>query len=422
VLSPDRPSSPLRALPVAALPAPVAAATAALAADHEAAYFYDPEIAAHRARALKARLPEWAELAFAVKANGFAPVLSALAPEVDGFDVSSGQELRAVRAAVAGAPRGTRLLSSGPGKTPALIEELVVADSMVVNVESGLELARVARAAQRVGRVAPITLRVNPARVPLTGDLRMGGAASQFGVDELDVGELAAAARALESVDLLGFHVHGVSGNLDAGAHVAYVAWCLEWSAAAARRHGIDLRLIDVGGGIGFCFAGERAFDLDAFGAGLRALAPPPGARVVFEPGRWIAAPCGWYAAPVTDVKRSRGTSFAVLRGGIHHFALPASWGLLHRICVVPMDDWPAELTRPELRDACVTIVGELCAPEDTLAHDVAVDRLRPGDVVVFPDAGSYGWEFALQQFLGHPPARRVVVGSKSALRRGQHP
>lgn len=423
MLSPGRPPVPLPSLPVEALPPHVAAATATLPGDDaQAAYFYDPTIAARRARALRKALPEWADLAFAVKANGFAPVLAALAHEVDGFEVSSAAELRAAMAAASGASQAHRLLASGPGKTPAFIDALVAADDVVINVESGLELALVARSARRRGCVADVALRVNPDRVPLTGALRMGGAASQFGSDEADVADLVAAARALDSVDLVGFHVHGVSGNLDAAAHVAYVAWCLDWSAATARRHGVDLRLVDVGGGIGFPFDGGRGFELERLRTGLRAIDPPPGVRVVFEPGRWTAAPCGWYAAPVTDVKHSRGTSFAVLRGGIHHFALPASWDLLHRICVVPVDGWPQGIPRPELRDASVTVVGELCTPEDTLAHDIAVDRLRAGDVLVFPDAGSYGWEFALQQFLGHPPARRIVVEAHRAPEGEHHP
>jgi L-2,4-diaminobutyrate decarboxylase len=70
-------------------------------------------------------------------------------------------------------------------------------------------------------------------------------------------------------------------------------------------------------------------------------------------------------------------------------------------------------------------VAGELCTPEDTLVHDLAVERLRAGDVLVFPDAGAYGWEFALQAFLGHPPATRAVVapeatadGARRGLRR----
>lgn len=119
----------------------------------------------------------------------------------------------------------------------------------------------------------------------------------------------------------------------------------------------------------------------------------------------------------MTDLKHSRGTWFAVLRGGIHHFALPASWDLVHQVCVVPVERWEDAIARPAVHDASVSVVGELCTPEDALAHDVAVERLRAGDVVVFPNAGSYGWEFALQRFLGHPPARRIVVGAASTAK-----
>ena len=387
-------------------------ATALPSPHPQAAYLYDPAIAARRARALRQALPGWADLAFAVKANGFAPVLTALAREVDGFEVSSVNELDAALAASAGSGRENGIVAGGPGKTPALLDALLAAGAGLINVESRLELERVATAARRAGHPAQIALRVNPNRVPLTGALRMGGAAGQFGIDESEVPELIASAARLPGVDLAGFHFHGVSGNLDAAAHVTYVEWCLEWSAATAAECGIDLRVVDVGGGLGFPFDGGPEFDLDVLRVGLAALRPPPGVRVVLEPGRWIAAPCAWYAAPVTDLKSSRGQWFAVLRGGIHHFALPASWDLLHRICVLPVDEWEAGSGRPELRDECVTVVGELCTPEDTLAHDLAVSRLRAGDVLVFPDAGAYGWEFALQEFLGHPPARRVVVGS----------
>jgi diaminopimelate decarboxylase len=57
-----------------------------------------------------------------------------------------------------------------------------------------------------------------------------------------------------------------------------------------------------------------------------------------------------------------------------------------------------------------VTVVGELCTPEDTLARDLRVERLRAGDLVVFPLAGAYGWEFAMPAFLGQPPATRTAL------------
>jgi 2-[(L-alanin-3-ylcarbamoyl)methyl]-2-hydroxybutanedioate decarboxylase len=133
---------------------------------------------------------------------------------------------------------------------------------------------------------------------------------------------------------------------------------------------------------------------------------------VVFEPGRWLVADCGYYAAEVTDVKHAYGTDFVVLRGGINHFQLPTSWEIVHNFAVLPVPDWPAGLPRPALPAGPVTVVGELCTPEDTLARDVTAPPVRAGDVVVFPFAGSYGWEFAMPDFLGHPRAGRRWVGS----------
>jgi diaminopimelate decarboxylase len=339
---------------------------------------------------------------YAVKANAFPPLLDALAGPVDGFEVSSPREIELAAA------RGLPMAASGPGKSEATLAALA-AHGALVNVESVLELRRLARAAERAGRQVPVGLRVNPARVPLTGSLQMGGAATAFGIVEADIPLAVGTARTLPGVEVAGVHVHAVSNNLDADGHVAYVRWCLDWAVRTAKEHGLDLRVVDVGGGLGVPFEGEPPFELDRFAAGLAALQPPSEVRVVFEPGRWLVTDCGFYAAEVVDVKRAYGTAFAVLRGGINHFQLPTSWDIVHNFAVLPVEEWPLGGPRPEI-EGPVTVVGELCTPEDTLARDVVVDRVRPGDLVVFPNAGSYGWEFAMHEFLGHPVAARIAV------------
>lgn len=422
MLRPAHPLTPAAALPCDALPHAVAQAARSLPGHApDAAFLYDPSIAADRAARLRKALPSWVEVAYAVKANAFDPVLTALAQQVDGFEVASTGELAAVQAAWP-ADRGLRVVAAGPGKTPALLDALIAGGADAINVESPLEVQRVAAAAHRAGRRVSIALRVNPTRVPLSGPLQMGGAETPFGIAQEDVPAVLSLARQLPQLDVVGFHVHAVSGNLDAAAHVAYLRWCLDFSRDMAAAHGVDLRLVDAGGGLGVSFDGGPELDVDALGRGLESVAPPPGVRLLLEPGRWIAAPCGWYAAPVTDLKHSRGAWFAVVRGGINHFALPASWELVHRVCVVPVEHWEQGVARPEVRRTTVSVVGELCTPEDALAHDVAVERLRAGDVVVFPGAGAYGWEFALQQFLGHPQARRIVVGVAPATRKEPSP
>jgi diaminopimelate decarboxylase len=224
----------------------------------------------------------------------------------------------------------------------------------------------------------------------------MAGAPTPFGIDETDLPAAVALARDL-GLDPIGFHLHAVSNNLDAAAHAAHVADALAWSEAAAGRLGVDLRYVNVGGGFGVDYAGGREFDL----AALAAVAPDP--RLVFEPGRYLAAPAGWYAAEVLDLKRVHGRWFAVLRGGTHHFRLPAAWGYSHPFAVLPVDRWPYGYARPDLRDAAVTVTGELCTPRDVLARDVPVDRLRVGDVLVFGNAGAYGWDISHHDFLRHP-------------------
>jgi diaminopimelate decarboxylase len=399
------------ALAVADLPAQLARSLRAAAATGApiAGYWYDGATAEHRAQRLRAALPEWAEVCFAVKANSHLPVLARLAPVVDGFEVASESEAVLADAASAGLRRN-RLVAAGPAKSDALLATLVEAGA-IVTVESVLELHRLAGAAAARGRVAPALLRVNPQRVPVTGSLVMGGTATQFGVPEADLPAALSVARALPHVDVVGFHVHAVCQNLDAAAHAAYVGWCVDWSCKTAAPEGVDLRVVDVGGGIGVPFEGEGEFDVPAFGRALRAVAPPPGVRVVLEPGRWLTAEAGWYAADVVDVKTAYGTTFVVLRGGINHFQLPTSWDIVHRFAVVPVERWPAGLPRPQVQSSPVTVVGPLCTTEDTLARDVTVDRVRSGDIVVFPYAGAYGWEFAMPAFLGHPPATRRMLG-----------
>jgi diaminopimelate decarboxylase len=402
------------ALPVAALPPHVRAALGARARGGTpvGGYLYDPAVAAGHARRLRDALPDWARVCYAVKANSYPPMLAALAPHVDGFEVASAAEAALAREH---SPHGL-LVAAGPGKTEPALRRLVELDVDVVNVESPLELHRLDRIAREAGRRVDVALRVNPRRVEVAGALRMGGAPTQFGIPEADVPGVLAVAAGLPSVRVVGFHVHAVCNNLDAAAHAGYLRWCLDFAVRTAAAHGIELRTVDIGGGLGVPFgAADVPFDVGRFGELAAAVAPPPGCTVVLEPGRYLVTDSGWYAAEVTDLKHAYGTTFAVLRGGINHFQLPTSWDLLHTFAVLPVDGWPHPYPRPEVSGRPVTVVGELCTPEDTLARDVTVERLRAGDLVVFPMAGSYGWEFAMPRFLGHPPAERWTV---TAVRR----
>jgi diaminopimelate decarboxylase len=400
------------ALPQHVLPPPVVERLRSLATAQDvpvSAYVYDPKVAAQRTQSLVNAVPTWAKVYYAIKANTFPPVLRALAAHITGFDVSSLHEGELACEASAAVGKQARIIASGPGKSVPNLTGLLKLGANLINVESVLELHRVSRLAEAVGRQVRVALRINPAEVTLSSSLCIGGRATPFGIAEHDVPSVLAVASTLPALAIVGFHFHELCNNLDAEGHAAYVDWCLTWSARMAAAHGIDLQVVDVGGGLGVTFDEREPFDLQLFTQRLQELCPPQGTLVMFEPGRWLVADCGYYAAEVTDLKNVHGSWFAVLRGGINHFMRPAL-GDLHNFTVLPLERWPYACQRPEVRHAPVTIVGELCTPADVLAHNITVERIRVGDIVVFPRAGSYGWEVALQEFLGHPRALRLTV------------
>jgi diaminopimelate decarboxylase len=410
------------------LPEPVAQAIRA-AGRPVCAYVYDTATLRATAGAFRAALPA-AELLYAVKANGNPEVAATLAGCLDGIEVASGGELDLAIAAGA-----RRIVFSGPGKTDAELRAAVDAGA-TMHVESAHELRRlavaqaeqeatavaqaeqeataVAQAEQEAtavvsgGRRVPVALRVNRAAAALPGTHQMTGVPTPFGIDEAALPEAIALASALPEVELIGFHLHAVSNNLDAAAHASFVADALAWAVPKALSYGVPLRYLNLGGGFGVDYTGDERFDIAAFGRALPAA--PPGVRLVFEPGRLLAADAGWYAAQVLDLKHTHGHWFAVLRGGTHHFRLPAAWRYSHPFTVLPLDEWPYPFERPEVRDVAVDAVGELCTPRDVLTRQQRVDRLRVGDVLVFGRTGAYGWDISHHEFLRHGYPEMIIV------------
>lgn len=372
------------------------------------AYVYDLPTLRATARTVRAALPKGSTLLYAVKANGHPDVLAALAEQVDGFAVASGGELALARIARAGRGRASEIIFSGSAKTAAELDTAVEAEA-TVNVESALELRRLAVAAETAGARVRATLRVNRAApVPFGPQPN-----ASFGIDEGELERVVALAAGHPSLRLVGYGLHAVSNNLDAAAHAAFVTDSVRWCVAAAARHRLHLEMVNVGGGLGIDYTGGAQFDLDAFADGLTDAAAllPDGVRLVFEFGRYLAAEAGWYAAEVLDLKRIRGRTFAVLRGGTHHFPLPALRGHSHPFAVVPVAEWPHAYERPSVGHCAPVVVGESGSAGDVLAWDQTVTRLRVGDLLVFRRAGAYGWEVSHHEYSHHDPPEFVITG-----------
>lgn len=393
-----------------------AARQAHAAADGElCAYLYDlAALAGHGAR-VRAGLPPHCEFFYAIKANSDLPLLRTLAPLVDGFEASSGGEIAWVRQHFPHIP----LIFSGPGKLDVELA-LALRHEVTVHVESRYELVRLAQLARAAGRVAPILLRVNPALPELaTGSLVMGGKPTQFGIAAEQLPACLEYLSREPALRLRGFHFHLLSHQLDAGRHLrllaAYLRQTREWCA----HYRLEIEHINVGGGIGVNYREPlRQFDWPQFRAGLTQLLTAAAAqaggqeapRLRFELGRYVSAFCGYYATEVLDLKQAGARTFAVVRGGTHHFRTPYAQGHSHPFRVVPVERWTRPYARLETGARQVTVVGQLCTPKDVLASDAAVTRLRVGDLLLFPYAGAYAWHISHHDFLRHPHPRHIYL------------
>ncbi|MEV5541048.1 type III PLP-dependent enzyme [Saccharopolyspora shandongensis] len=374
-------------------------------------FAYDLGQLTEHVRTVTESLPSRCRMFYAMKANSADRLLRALAPLVAGFEVASGGELAKARAVGAEIP----VIFGGPAKTPAEIEQALVQGVTRLHAESVLELHRISETATRLDRTAGVLLRVNLAGPFPTATLAMAGRPTQFGISEEVLPDAVAAARTLPGLRLVGFHLHSLSNNLSAPAHLELLEHYRRTLAGWEREFGLRCEVLNVGGGIGVNYADlDDQFDWPHFARELPAVVrrfPDHLREIDFECGRYLVAESGRYVVEVLDVKRNHGVDYALIRGGTHQFRLPASWQHSHPFTVLPVDQWPSNAPRPELRNARVTVVGELCTPKDVLARDVPVTRLRVGDVLVFSHAGAYGWEISHHDFLSHAHPEHVFHG-----------
>jgi len=175
-----------------------------------------------------------------------------------------------------------------------------------------------------------------------------------------------------------------------------------------------EIRYLNLGGGFGIPYTDrDEPLDLAAIGADLTGLMRDhvrpqlPGARVVIELGRYLVGECGVYITRVVDRKESRGKTYLVVDGGLHHqLAASGNLGQVIRrnypIAVANrMDAEPAEQ---------VTVVGCLCTPLDLLGDNVTLPRAGVGDLIVLYQAGAYGLTASPTAFLSHPAPAEVLL------------
>ncbi|MDB5540752.1 MAG: diaminopimelate decarboxylase [Devosia sp.] len=371
-------------------------------------FAYDRGIIDARVAELRQELPNSVRLAYAMKANPMAAVVQHLSRLVDGLDVASAHELHT---ALDTGINPESISFAGPGKTEAELRQAVAA-GVTIELESFREALRVTSISERLGLRARVAIRVNPDFQVKGSGMKMGGGPQQFGVDAECVPDLLAQLRTWD-LDFVGFHVFAGSQNLNAEIIAESQRQTLDLLLRLADSSPWPIRYLNIGGGFGIPYSQRaRPLDLALVGRNLADLVPVlearlPQAQLTIELGRYLVGESGIYVTRVIDRKVSRGKTYLVVDGGLHHqLAASGNFGQAIR------RNYPLALGNRLTADAdeIVSVVGCLCTPLDLLGDNVALPKAEVGDLLVIFQSGAYGLTASPTAFLGHPAPAECLV------------
>jgi diaminopimelate decarboxylase len=371
-------------------------------------YVYDRAVMTRKVQELRAALPDGLEIHYAMKANPMPAVVTHFSRLVDGIDVASAAEMQ-VALDVGVAPG---LISfAGPGKSIKELERAAAA-GIVINMESELEMRRLATIAQRTGRRPRVAIRVNPDFELKTSGMKMAGGPKQFGVDAERVPKMLSDLATLP-LEFWGFHIYSGSQNLRPEMLVDAQQKTAALAIELGRHAPSPVRLLNLGGGFGIpYFPGEKPLDLAPIGANLRSLLPElkrelPQAAVAIELGRYLVGESGVYVCRVIDRKISRGHVYLITDGGLHHhLAASGNFGQVIR------KNYPVlvanKVGTSEIEQA--SVVGPLCTPLDLLADRMVLSVADVDDLIAVFQSGAYGFTASPRAFLSHPEPAEIVL------------
>jgi len=340
---------------------------------------------------------------FAVKSNPSLAILNLFAKLGAGFDIVSGGELARVIAA-GGDP--SKVVFSGVGKTADEMRAALEAGIFCFNVESASELVRLNDIAGYIGKVAPVSLRVNPNVDAKTHPyISTGLKNNKFGVayeDALDIYLQAAAMPniAIHGVDChIGSQITELSPFMDAFDRVLALV-------DALAKNNIHIQHIDLGGGIGICYSDETPPEFSDYAKAMLTKLGKRDIKLVFEPGRALVGNAGVLLTKVEYLKHTETKNFAIVDAAMNDLMRPALYDAYHAI----------EAVKPRVANTHnYEIVGPVCESGDFLGHDREL-ALAEGDLLAIMSAGAYGMSMS-SNYNTRPRAAEVMVdGDKSIV------
>lgn len=362
-------------------------------------YLYSASAMTDRLHQLRAGLGTRSHLVcYAVKANSNVHLIRLLAEAGAGADIVSGGELfRATKAGLS----PDRIVFSGVGKTRREMREALAAEILLFIVESQMELVALAEEALALGKTAPVSIRVNPDIDPKTHPyISTGLRENKFGVPHREAAALFREALALPGIEPVGIGAHIGSQVLDL-APFQESARLVSELAREVRSLGVSLRYVDMGGGLGISYSGDRAPDVSDYARILLENLDVPDTTLILEPGRSIVGNAGILLTRILYRKPGPDKSFLVCDAAMNDLLRPALYQAHHGVMGVRKS---AQTGRVR-----ADLVGPVCETGDFLARGRELPDLGPGDLAALLSAGAYGFSMS-SNYNSRPRAAEVLV------------
>ncbi|RPJ61484.1 MAG: diaminopimelate decarboxylase [Acidobacteria bacterium] len=337
-------------------------------------------------------------ICYSVKANSNLTILRLLQEEGSGFDVVSGGELYRLKKIGAS---WDKVVFSGVGKSPAELQLAMELSIRSINVESLQELEALADLASQRGECPAIAFRVNPDVDAQSHPYTLTGLRQhKFGLDMEQARRVISILRTGEHLRVTGLGVHIGSQILDIQPFInAFVR--LKELADEFREAGLPVEHLDLGGGVGIPYRGEKSADLARYAGFLKDNRGDY--KLFFEPGRFVVGNAGVLLNQVLYHKANHGKHFVIVDGAMNDLMRPSLYQAHHEILSV--EEKRASLT--------ADVVGPVCESGDFFARDRSLPQYLPGDYLAVMNAGAYGFPLS-SNYNSRPRAAEVLVDGSS--------
>ena len=344
-------------------------------------------------------------ICFSAKANGNIAVLRTLANLGAGCDVVSGGELG--RALAADIPP-EKIVFSGVGKSAEELRFALRSDIIQINIESEAELDRLNSIALSLDKTAPVAFRVNPDVHAKTHDkISTGRKEDKFGVSYSDAPRLYKLASTMNGIDIRGVAVHIGSQITDLEPfEIAFTK--VADLVQELRASDIPVKTIDLGGGLGVPYRSDNELTPSPadYGDVVRRTVGKLGCKIIFEPGRVIAANAGVLVSKVEYIKYGETKTFVIIDAAMNDLIRPSMYDAHHDILALNENT-------PRSDVKAYDIVGPICETGDRFAQEVQLPSMDEGDLIAIMSAGAYGAVMS-SNYNARPLIPEVMVNAQS--------